>query len=76
MWINPEVIVLVPRLCLGTHCPRGSASLRFANETPMHGEPGRRSLQGSGFLGRALEPVILKLQCQRNVTLGKCDLLH
>src|SRR5262249_20228559 len=49
---------LVPRLCLGTHRPRGSASRRPAaargnGNTPA--KPGRQSLPGSAFPDRAWE---------------------
>src|SRR5262249_37688121 len=44
---HKEEIILVPRLCLGTRCPRGSAS-----RSRRHG---RQSLPGSAFPGRAWE---------------------
>ena len=45
---------LVPRLCLGTHRPRGSASQALLT-LPVSAETRRQSLLGTAFPGRAWE---------------------
>src|SRR5262249_11657779 len=52
--------LLVPRLCLGTHCERGSASraprLAEARRASPFYRQTRQSREDSGFPGRAWEP--------------------
>src|ERR1019366_5410730 len=48
--VSPVMLSLVPRLCLGTHYPRGSVSL---NVRKTGFTLGRQSLQESAFPGRA-----------------------
>src|SRR5205085_6089264 len=48
------ISTLVPRLCLGTHCPAGSAC-RVANSQSSSSVSARRSLPGNAFPGGAWE---------------------
>ena len=46
----------VPRLCLGTYCSRGSASLRNASETRKHDESAGRACKSVGSKAEPAEP--------------------
>ena len=54
--LTPPVKFLVPRLCLGTDCSRGSASLRNASETRKHDESAGRACKSVGSKVEPAEP--------------------
>ena len=67
--LTPPVKFLVPGLCLGTHCHRGSASLRNASETRMLDDSAGRACKP---VGSKAEPWSQSMAISEKCRIFKC----